>query len=384
MAITDPNSVLILGAGVSVPFGLPTGEQLMNELADDVSTVVDSAISRDRNSGRVTRTRLDPNELYLRAFGPDDSDMQKTLGLLQLLAVLLVNQTSDSIDDFIVMNSKLAGITKWCIAVKLFRCMYTSPGNSPHRLNTLDRRNLDYSTVYYKGTPIRRIHGDRIYERNWIHRLINLVRLGIAQKTVSRENKIRIITFNYDPILEHVLELQFSNTDEGPEKYPDYKKFIDIRHMHGQFERLTEQATTSDAADLIKSWADSIFVVREVDEDAAPTQIKQDREKARNWVVDADNMYACGFAFAKANTDLLRLGPGAPPLLPQKEEYPPAMGQKQDVYCYNHGNSIGVRMAVENLATKGAALRTRVVDHSYTEGQNLSDWIGVGNLGEMP
>ncbi len=384
MAITDSKTVLILGAGVSAPFGLPTGEQLMTNIAEHVNQTVIRTGGADRLTGHT-----------FHSFGNDDVLLQvanesnaSALSDLRLLRNLLTNQTSDSIDDFIVMNAELACITKRCIAYEMFLSMYdVFEMNNPkpisnlsstaktYELKNLAQRTLEYA-VNHPGFT------ESVTERNWIHRLINLVRLGMREDgPVTSENKIQIITFNYDTILEHVLDKQFSNTLAGRQNFHNYRDFVDIKHVHGQIGELPENVTTQDEViGLIRSWADGIRVVREP---GNPTDdITQTRQDACKWIADANEIYACGFAFAQANTDLLGFGPGAPPPLEQEEAYPPQTGLQQ-VHYYNHGNNVGVRMAAERLSSKGAAPRTRTVTDSFTEGQNLSDWIGAGNLGEL-
>ena len=70
-----------------------------------------------------------------------------------------------------------------------------------------------------------------------MHLLINIAREGVRTEAINFENKIKIVTFNYDMVLEYILEKQFSNVSNDliPEGN-DWADYIEIAHVHGRFD----------------------------------------------------------------------------------------------------------------------------------------------------
>ena len=210
MAITDANSVLILGAGASVPFGFPLGGKLIDLIRELALAEVDDC--KRENEAKEKTIRADHTYIHPRiglgsgrfmlkvlckdTWGSDDLLAFEEIEKLKNVASLLNGQTSETIDDFIAINPAVSDIMKIGIAAVFFNHLY-SRSKSGWDLNALSTRQ---------------VAGER---RNWVHHLINLVRHHNFEKTDEERSKVRIISFNYDGIVETILNEQFNNTEHA-------------------------------------------------------------------------------------------------------------------------------------------------------------------------
>jgi hypothetical protein len=352
VTVTSPSSVFILGAGASAAFGLPLGAQLLHDVRAQIARELHS-IKSDRERGYAD------GGLYGFWRRPVISTLQRlnqhNPDRLSQLQTLLADQTSETIDDFIVENGTYSNLTKLTIAAILFRCCHTDPARDNDRssVRNFATRHFDFG----KGS-----------RRNWIHLFINLVRQGIRLGEVSSNNKVQIITFNYDCILEWVLDAQFSNTES---QYGDWREYIEITHVHGQFLPLSKADTIiSDPFADICCWSEGIHVVHE---GHVPDQVRDARNKARELVCGAREIYAAGFAFAGGNAALLGL-----------RDQPGWGGKRIISYC-NWNGDIGLRKSVEKVCRWNNP-KTTVDEGQGTVDQPLEieAWIRAGYLGEMP
>jgi len=138
MAITDANSVLILGAGASVPFGLPLGGKLINLIRE--LALAEVADFKRENEARKKTIRADRTYDHPRiglgserfmlkvlcknTWGSNDLSASEEMEKLESVASLLTGQTSETIDDFIAINPSVSEITKIGIAAVFFHRFY--------------------------------------------------------------------------------------------------------------------------------------------------------------------------------------------------------------------------------------------------------------------
>lgn len=291
--------------------------------------------------GAVLSRHLDSKNGNLNVDGLN-SDLQK----LRNLCDLLLNQTSETIDDFIVENPNYSDVVKICIAVEIMRRTYDLGDDELISPKPLEARHI----------------GSK--QRNWIHLLINLVRHGIRSGTVTASNKIKIVSFNYDGILEYVLDRQFQNTES---KYNHYTNYIDILHPHGQCGKLNTEAIKSPMQ--LAEWASGISVVNEPNiENSA---VLNARKEARAWLKSADTVYVAGFAFSGPNCDLIGFRDSARVKI---------TSERSLHYC-NYDGSIGVSLSADRCNNFSERFQT-----SGTSDKPISveDWILSGHLGELP
>tara|TARA_R110002110_G_C13441379_1_gene716181 strand:- start:111 stop:1250 length:1140 start_codon:yes stop_codon:yes gene_type:complete len=378
MAITDRNTVLVLGAGATASFDYPLGSSLISNISDQISNEVASIYGRDdwgsnelRQNllsasrspdgfnrfpihGAAARRHLHENKRDFEA-DPMNVDLERIKELQQLVS----NQTSETIDDFIVENPSYSDLTKIAIAADFIKRSYKIE-NGALRAHAFEAR-------YWKSEKTRR------EERNWIHLLINIVRHGIRSGAVSADNKVEIVTFNYDTVLERVLAMQFSNTES---RHPDYSDYISILHVHGKCGEISD--IFPDPAQTCINWSEQINVVNE---GSVPDSVMASRTIAKEKIRSAAEIYFCGFSFSGPNCRLIGLGE------------PTGEGRTRQISVCNYDGNVGVSKTVSGYREEprpGASTKrpifTRVEEASGTIDKPLgiSDWLKLGYLGELP
>lgn len=368
MPITDPGSVLLLGAGVSSPFGVPLGGDLISNLADQIDNECRRAFEKDNFDrrfvsaqktiewaahadlwhthpifGTFVRSRVDRRFQFTQE---QAHDVHRQISSLQ---ALLKDQTAETIDAFIAENPQNADAAKLAIAAYILRCLYRPKGGRSHQLMLapLAARSFERADVARA-------------ERNWIHLLINIIRHAIDNHQVSPDKKINIVSFNYDTILEHVLERQFQNRETPLRHYTDY---VDIIHVHGQFKPLTDEC--NDPGLVAQEWAAGINVVNEHE---VCDELQQKRERARTLIKEASKIYSIGFSFAGPNCRMLHLHKGS------------ANHARQLIYC-NYDGNVGVKESAARYV-KARSIVER--PGSYERPLSVTDFIRAGFLGEPP
>ncbi len=296
----------------------------------------------------------------------DTYGAKEVISRLDSLNLLLQEQTSETIDDFIVENSDYATLTKIAIASIFMKNCYSFKdfGRTPKPFH---KRHYN---SYESEQP----------NRNWIHLLINIIRQGIRSGSVSTENKVKIITFNYDTILEFVLEKQFSNTQAG---YENWANYIDIIHVHGQCGFIENPQGAPQAQ--CQKWANGIHVVNEA---VIPDDIQTNRKKAKKLIGEAKEIYFCGFSFAAPNCHLLGL-----------DSLQAGMDGNLISVC-NYDGNVGVSRILNKISDKSSVDYSNTMYPQIGSGRvkfeldeasgspekpiTVVDWLKLGYLGELP
>lgn len=177
-----------------------------------------------------------------RTRNTDLEGMKADLAKLRKLTELLDGQTSETIDDVIVENPSCSDILKACIAVEIAESTCTYNQNS--------------RAIEPRALSARYLTKGECSHRNWIDLLINLERQAIRTGQLKPGHKVRIVSFDYDGILENVLAEQFQNTGRD---YPSYKDCFEIVHPHGLCGKLN-QAPIKSPNELF-DWSQNICVV---------------------------------------------------------------------------------------------------------------------------
>jgi|SRR5579863_95678 len=253
------NTVLILGAGASMPYGFPSGRQLVEDIRD---------------------TDIAPD--YLAGAGRNVQELGK-------LREELREADPSSIDGFLEHRKELIPIGKAAIAYALIK--YEQPG-----------------WLYPDESTFRR--NDRLDRgEQWYRQLAERLVTDIDS---FHNNKLTIVTFNYDRSLDHYLFQAFLRRwGSGPGKVVDAFRSLPIIHLHGQLGLLPWQTQDSQSTrpyeggvsgQAVQIAATGIKIISEPDlEDSA--EFKQ----ARGFLNAAERVYILGFGYHADNMRRLQL-----------------------------------------------------------------------------
>lgn len=385
MAITDTRAVLILGAGVSAPFNVPLGGQMIDAVRRQIleerpdlrstaerkgmSFAVGKAFSSAPDFWKYpihASVGLVSENISGNSFIPDrfEASMRK----IEDLVSRLDGQTSETIDDFIVQNESLAQVAKIAVAAILFCRSYCLDEHGRSLIpRPLHRRFCGH--LFDQHDLLKRPELD---QRNWIHHLINIVR-NHRRLRPDDKHKVEIISFNYDTILEHVLDAQFTNTDA---QHGNWRDFIRVLHIHGACGPIN--VIRGERPDeIVREWAAGIHVVN--DKSTPSEQVLRDRKTAEALIYSATQIHCAGFSFADSNVELLGL---------DKKR-----GGTMN-FC-NYDANVGVKMSAEKCGAKARSKaeldidgrsRLKVTENANSDRRPLevADWFKIGYAGPLP
>lgn len=179
--------VFIIGAGCSVPYGFPSGPQLVQQLQR-------GSLAEEDLHGLSTKERA----------CRESEDRQFSLGLLR--------SKIDSIDEYLRANSQSAAITNWG-RLAIARCILKA-----------EREAKEVVDEESWGSEAKR-NGD------WLRVLWNRIK---APPDVFVRHQIAFVVLNYDRLLEYYLisAMQHSYGITWPEAMAAIER-IPILHVHG-------------------------------------------------------------------------------------------------------------------------------------------------------
>lgn len=261
--ITTP-TVLVLGAGASMPFGFPSGRSLLTEICTGLQT---------QNSDLSQQ---------LRQCGHDSKAMQA-------FCIALDKSMQPSVDAFLEVRPEFTPIGKAAIACSLI------PRENEASLN-------------------RRPDG-----QHWYEYLFNKM---AAKLDDFRRNALSIITYNYDRSIEHFLfsALKHSYGLED-EECAEHFRSLTVVHLHGRLgdypwsrpvvhlnEKLGNQSFLEGQArpyeGLVtpEAVAQCIAGIRIIHEDVAR---EPQFGKARDCLLNSEAIYFLGFGYHPTNVERL-------------------------------------------------------------------------------
>lgn len=249
--ITRP-TVFVLGAGASKPFGYPTGLELKQKIIDALA---------DRSS--PASKLLEGPSLFSYE---DISKFQKAL----------FQSSANSIDEFLENWPSYQDMGKRVITQVLFDCE-------------------DENSIF--ATP------------DWYDHLFRALKSGSSFEGFA-ENKLSVITFNYDRSLEYYLYTSLKNFfNKTGEEAAKIMNALPIIHVYGQIGYLPWQNKTSertygnkDQRYLVES-SSLIKILHEEGDIEKAESLK----KARDLLEAAEKVYFLGFGYHTANLDRLRI-----------------------------------------------------------------------------
>ena len=250
-AMIPRNTVLILGAGASYPYGFPLGSELINLVSDQDA---------------------------IRGFEKDDKWSEEILAEWAPFRTAIQDAQPPSVDDFLEERSEHEKIGRLCIAGVLM------PHESRAKPQMFEAGQVD---------------------RHWYRKLWHCLSASFEE---FQENKLSLVTFNYDRSLEHylftALKSRFNRTDlQCAEKLAGK-----VIHVYGQLGYLPWQDGEANRAvpfgdtspNKIKRAAEGIQIMHTA-EDTSP-----EFERARKVIADAKRVLFLGFGFH--DTNIRRLG----------------------------------------------------------------------------
>lgn len=249
------NTVLVLGAGASKPYGLPLGRDLTDAICSWAKTNVPDDISALWQGCGYTPIEV---RTFARTF---------------------LESRVKSVDAFIEKRSQFADCGKVVMAWELCRC----------------------------ENPKAILHQD--LGDDWYRHLWDNMHTGAASADDVARNKLRVITFNYDRSLEYFLLTAIKGTyGLNDDAALAIVRRIPILHLYGQLGELAvgmgagaRPYTATLAPPALRIAADGIKIIPEARDGDHTFQ------EARKWFEWATHIGFLGFGFDETNCQRLRL-----------------------------------------------------------------------------
>lgn len=254
--ICEP-TVLILGAGASEPYGLPLGEQLVDDILQNLFDAPDNAL-----------------RMVLRKLEYRDGDVETFREKLDGSGAL-------SIDEFLEGN---AGV-------------YVEIGKVAIADTVLRKENRDKLL----GRDKAKVH--------WYRYIWRKMRLNANRDNFEEENGLDIVTFNYDRSFEYYFTTLIENSFDI-QRWEDasslFQRSVQVVHVHGCVGEAKNFASPSPRKspypETIRGAADSIRVVHDPIAQDNPQFIQ-----ARDLISNASCVAFIGFGYHPANCTRLNL-----------------------------------------------------------------------------
>lgn len=248
-------TVFVLGAGASMPYGLPSGDALLKAICVDAADHISPMTQSLEAAGLATRQDL------------------------KNLAFALARSKQSSIDAFLARREDLWGVGKVAIA---------------HTLCQRERPNAIYGEC----------DGDDWYQLLW-----GAMTTGVDRLEQLAENQVRFVTFNYDRSLEFMLHEAIKHTFNVDHRAADVARLqIPVLHVYGQLGTLAlsdggdaRAYSPSVSGDAIKIAASGLRIIPEARKDDSGFG------EARAWFQWAQRICFLGFGFDPLNVERLGL-----------------------------------------------------------------------------
>lgn len=263
--ITKP-TVLILGAGASMPFGFPNGLQLKAEICREIKKM-QGAICRD-----------------LELFTDNKKDVK-------IFCENLLLSSEMSIDAFLYHNPEYCSIGQRAIANILLRKEKRVKLFDEWIDKWLDPENKD---------------------KHWYQLLFS--KLDAAFDNFE-ENQLKIITFNYDRSLEYFLlnAMLAKYSKQDPDKVLGKLRQIPILHVYGKLGNLPEYDSEPPFVryDLFADskprdqWAGYVYEASQKIVTIHRAEELNNFSKAREFLLEAERIYFLGFGYDMTNMERL-------------------------------------------------------------------------------
>lgn len=255
-------TVFILGAGASHPYGFPLGSKLIEEIC------------------QVLTPTFDPSPVYVSkhgvAIGPNRFETDT-----EFKEVVDTGFSEDFIQKFVsdLKGSKLKSIDSFL------------------QYKNAETRSLGKMAIIQALSQYKITRGDQ-YNDDWFAELWNVLH---CDPNEFKNHKLSFVTFNYDTSLEHNFYNVLSSTHGfTPEDCYETMKNIPIIHVYGTIGEIP-WIKRSRKPTLIEA-SDAIYTIHELNTDRNLST----RKSIDKLIADARRIYFLGFGYHEANLQILR------------------------------------------------------------------------------
>lgn len=309
--MVELETVLVLGAGASRDFGFPTGGELVTRILQNVS-----------NSSHPQYPIF-----HDACYGKDQSSIaEKFHDVLQKAKPL-------SVDAWLEHNPKFVEVGKIAIAISLLQCEQGAGLNKE--------------------------------KKNWYQLLFERLNSPFEN---FQNNKLSIVTFNYDRSFEqHLFEtFRYTHTEKSEEECKEKLNQLHILHVYGSLGRLEWQSDNPniplkqvpygaklDIVSVIAA-ADNIRIMSEESKD-----LPEVFHEARRLIANAKALYFLGFGYHKTNMDRLGIYASVKPTKVMGTAYGLDYQRRREIE----------RLSIRDLCRDGGLVRKSVYEfiHDYID-----------------
>ena len=230
----ERRTTIVLGAGASAQFGFPLGADVRAQILSG-ATELQRYVDKNRTWGLPAINTHNAEDFLKNPFIslarylasphasehlPEDFPWRRSPATaLRDFGQDLGRATHDSVDRFVRDNPRHQFIGKALICQNILLRMYA------FKDHWLELRSFTDQQM-----------GGR---RNWYLQLVNLIREGAKSASDLRDNRLTIVTFNYDLSLEHALAARLHDTEVH--KGANYEEVVSVLHVNGMPQRLPER-----------------------------------------------------------------------------------------------------------------------------------------------
>ncbi len=292
--------VLIVGAGASKELGIPCGQDFLWELVPRLSTSLNynehGKLAKDKG-----KYKSDMVNQFLKFYKFDlNPSFLETTSQEEAIFVHSINSFSEDLEAFTRQNN---GSTIDAFLACHYKKNYTEIGKFV----------LAYHMIGYEAQSQRE---KWFCEENWLRKFINGPFLREV-KSSEREMDIKIITFNYDRLIEHhIFEFLKNKIDYSDEQAKEIIEKLEIIHVYGKIACLEWQDQQDPGVGSIKFGQRNddrgVLNITQRNIQLIGWRIEKDIEiQIRNCINAGTKFYLLGFGFDPDNMRILGLAKAA-------------------------------------------------------------------------
>jgi hypothetical protein len=254
------DTVFILGAGASVPYGYPSGAELRLDICKRF-------VKRIISLGQIHHY--------------PEPEVKEVIQKARPFCDAFFKSSTPSIDLFLARNTKFSEIGKMAILSSIFEA----------EKNSKFREDMD----------------DKYKSQDWYSLLFRKMTEDFISPNSYRdfcENKVTFVTFNYDRSLEHFLFESLSNAfgSAPKDEIINQLRLINVFHVYGVIDKLAWQGGSTEykvnySLATLKKMKDNVKLIHE--------RIDLDSREMKRAMHNTKRFYILGFGYAEENLDVL-------------------------------------------------------------------------------